>query len=576
MSTPPPNSMQKPALFVRWIPALSWLKSYQKEWLRFDLVAGLTTAAVVIPKAMAYAAIAGLPLEVGLYTALIPLVVYAVLGTSRPLSVTTTATIAIMAATVLSQVASGAGPAALLTASATLSLLVGVFLLLAGLFRLGVVANLISDPVLTGFKAGVGLVIILDQLPKLLGLHVTKVGFLQDFWSIVMQLSHTSIPTLILSVAMLALMLGLEHFAPKVPAALVTVAAGIAAVAFLGLDKAGISVVGTLQGGLPTFTLPDLSLVQQLWPAALGIALMSFVESAAAGRAFLHKGESTPDANSELVATGMANLAGSFFHIMPAGGGTTQTAVNDGAGARSQVAGVVTAAVVVATLLFLAPLFAMMPHATLAAVVIVASIGLCSPAQFLTIRRIRHMEFHWALVAMIGVVLLGTLKGVLVAVVVSLVSLMVHANRYPVHVLGRKPGTNVFRPRSPEHPEDETFPGLVLLRPEGLIYFANVARLAQQTRELRLAATARVMALDLGAVANLEFTALRTLIEAEEKLRQDGITLWLVALNPEVLEVVQRSGLGERLGRERMFFTLEQAVETYQKGSGGQPRVKPD
>jgi high affinity sulfate transporter 1 len=564
--------MQKPAQVVRWVPALSWLGSYHREWLRFDLVAGLTTAAVVIPKAMAYAAIAGLPLEVGLYTALIPLVVYAVLGTSRPLSVTTSSTIAIMAVGILGQVASSGGPAAMVSASATLSLLVGAFLLLAGLFRLGVVANLISDPVLTGFKAGVGLVIILDQLPKLLGIHITKAGFFQDIWSIVTHLPHTSIPTLILGVVMLTLMLGLEHVAPKVPAALVTVAVGIAASAFFGLDTAGVSLVGTLQGGLPSFAFPDLSLVQQLWPAALGIALMSFVESAAAGRAFLHKGESTPDANSELVATGMANLVGGFFHNMPAGGGTTQTAVNDGAGARSQLAGVVTAAVVMATLLFLAPLFAMMPHATLAAVVVVASIGLCSPAQFLAIRRIRSMEFHWALVAVIGVVLLGTLKGVLVAVVVSLVGLMVHGNRYPVHVLGRKPGTNVFRPRSPEHPEDETYPGLLLLRPEGLIYFGNVPRLAQQMRELRLAAAPRVLALDLGAVVNLEFTALKMLIEAEEKLRTDGITLWLVALNPEVLEVIQHSGLGERLGRERMFFTLEQAVERYQKGSNGQPK----
>ena len=567
MSTHILNSGSKPALLARWIPAVSWLSSYQREWLRFDLVAGLTTAAVVIPKAMAYAAIAGLPLEVGLYTALIPLVVYAVMGTSRPLSVTTSSTIAIMAVGILGQVTSGAGPAALLSASATLSLLVGAFLLLAGLFRLGAVANLISEPVLTGFKAGVGLVIILDQLPKLLGIHITKAGFFQDIWSIVMHLPHTSIPTLILGVVMLALMLGLEHFTPKVPAALVTVAVGIAASAFLGLDKAGVSVVGTLQGGLPSFALPDFSLLQQLWPAALGIALMSFVESAAAGRAFLHKGESTPNADSELVATGMANLAGSFFHIMPAGGGTTQTAVNDGAGARSQLAGVVTAAVVMATLLFLAPLFARMPHATLAAVVIVASIGLCSPAQFLAIRRIRYMEYRWALVAVIGVVLLGTLQGVLVAVLVSMVSLIHHANLYPLHVLARKPGTNVFRPRTPEHPEDETFPGLLLLRPEGLIYFGNVARLAQQMIELRVAAAPKVVVLDLGAVANLEFTALKLLIDAEEKLRNEGIMLWLVALNPEVLKVVQHSGLGERLGRERMLFNLEQAVERYQKGT---------
>ena len=549
-------------------PIFTWLPSYQKEWLRFDLIAGLTTAAVVIPKSMAYAAIAGLPLVVGLYTSLIPLLVYAVMGTSRPLSVTTSSTIAIMAVGILGQVAPGGDPAALLSVSATLSLLVGAFLLLAGLLRLGVVANLISAPVLTGFKAGVGLIIVLDQVPKLFGIHISKAGFFHDIWSIVTHLPETSIPTLIFAVVMLALMLGLEHFAPKVPAPLVTVAIGIAAAAFAGLDRAGIALVGKVEAGLPSFALPDLTLVEQLWPAALGIALMSFVESAAAGRAFVHKGETTPDADRELVATGMANLAGSFFHIMPAGGGTSQTAVNDGAGARSQLAGVATAAVVVATLLFLAPLFGMMPHATLAAVVIVASIGLISPAEFLAIRRIRFMECRWAIVAVLGVLLLGTLKGVLVAVLLSLVALMIHGNRYPLLVLGRKPGTNVFRPRSPEHPEDETFPGLLLLKPEGAIYFANVARLGQQIRKLRLEFAPRVLVLDMSAVPLLEYTALTMLMDGEEKMRDSGVMLWLVGLNPEVLDIVQRSSLGERLGRERMLFTLEQAVEKYQRESG--------
>lgn len=548
----------------RILPMMSWIPSYQKEWLRLDLVAGLTTSAVVIPKAMAYAAIAGLPLVVGLYTSLIPLVVYAVMGTSRPLSVTTSSTIAILAAGILGQAAPGGDPAALLSASATLSLLVGAFLLLAGLCRLGVVANLISDPVLTGFKAGVGLVIVLDQIPKLLGIHISKAGFFRDMGSIVRHLPETSLSTLLLAFVMLALMLALEHFAPKIPAPLVTVAIGIAASAFVGLEKAGISLVGTVQAGLPSLTIPDLSLVQLLWPAALGIALMSFVETAAAGRAFIRKGEAVPNADSELIATGMANLVGSLFHIMPSGGGTSQTAVNDGAGARSQIAGVVCAVVVVATLLFLAPLFALMPHATLAAVVVIASIGLVKPAEFQAIRRIRKMEFRWALIAMVGVLLLGTLKGILVAVVVSLVALMVHGSRFPLLVLGRKPGTNVFRPLSPEHPEDETFPGLLILRPEGGIYFANAPRLGQRVRELILEFTPRVLVMDMSAVPSLEFTALRRLDEAEEKLRDAGTALWLVALNPNVLEVVQRCGLGERLGRERMFFTLEQAVEKYQ------------
>jgi high affinity sulfate transporter 1 len=549
-------------------PIFNWLPSYRKEWIRYDVVAGLTAAAVVIPKAMAYAAIAGLPLVIGLYTSLIPLVVYAVMGTSRPLSVTSTSTIAILAAGAIGQVAPGGDAGMLVATSATLALLTGAFLLLGGLFRLGVVANLISDPVLTGFKAGIGVIIVLDQLPKLLGIHIAKAGFFRDIWSILTHLPETSIPTMILAVVMLALMLGLEHFAPRVPAPLVTVAIGIAISAIAGLDRAGIALVGKVEAGLPSFAIPDISMLEQLWPAALGIALMSFVETAAAGRAFIRRGDTVPDANRELVATGVANLAGSLFHIMPAGGGTSQTAVNDSAGARSQVAGLVTAGVVIATLLFLAPLFGLMPHPTLAAVVVIASIGLISPAEFRSILKIRSMEFRWALIAVAGVLLLGTLKGILVAVLVSLLTLIVRANRYPINVLGRKPGTHVFRPKSKEHPEDETFPGLLLLRPHGAIYFANAPRLGQEMRALMHESVPRVVALDFSAVPNLEFTALRMLTDGEEKLREEGTMLWLVAMNPDVLAVVQHSPLWERLGRERMFFTLEQAVETYQQQGG--------
>ena len=549
----------------RIFPLLGWLSTYQKESLRFDIIAGLTTAAVVIPKAMAYGAIAGLPLVVGLYTALVPLVVYIVMGTSRPLSVSTTTTLAILTAGALGQVAPGGDTSSLMAASATLALLAGGFLMLGGLLRLGVVANLISDPVLTGFKAGIGLIIVLDQLPKLLGIHIAKAGFFRDVVSMVAHLPETSLPTLLFALTMLVFMLGLEHFVPKVPAPLVTVALGIAVSALVGLDKMGIALVGTVQAGLPSFALPEISLAMQLWPAAMGIALMSFVETAAAGRAFIRKGDPVPDANSELVATGVANLVGSPFHIMPSGGGTSQTAVNYNVGARSQVAGMVTAVVVVATLLFLAPLFGLMPHPTLAAVVVISSIGLISLTDFRAILQIRSMEFRWALIAMTGVLLLGTLKGILVAVLVSLVGLIVSVNLRPLIPLGRKPGTNVFRPRSPEHPEDETFPGLLLLRPEGGIFFANAQRLGQKMRALLNEHTPRVLVLDLGAVPDLEITALRMLIDGEEKMREAGTTLWLTALNPEVLKVIQHSPLWKRLGRERMFFNLEQAVERYQR-----------
>jgi len=540
-----------------------------------DVVAGLTASAVVIPKAMAYAAIAGLPLEVGLYSSLIPLVIYAVLGTARVLSVTTTSTIAILVAGTISQVAPGADADNLVAIATTLSLLVGAFLLLAGVLRLGAVANLISEPVLTGFKAGIGLVIVLDQLPKLLGIHITKAGFFRDIASIGSHLPELSAPTLLLALLMLGLMLGLEHFTPKLPAPLLTVAIGIALAATGVLDGQGIQLVGQVQAGLPALALPDLALVGQLWPAALGIALMSFVETAAAGRAFVLPGEPRPRANQELVALGAANLAGSLFQIMPAGGGTSQTAVNRGAGAQSQVSGLMAAAVVVATLLFLAPLFGLMPQPTLAAVVVIASIGLISPADFRAIMNVRTMEFRWALIATVGVMVLGTLNGILLAVTISILGLIVHANRFPVLVLGRKPGTtSFFRPRSAEHPDDETFPGLLLLKIEGSVHFINVSRLGDLISPLIHQHQPRVLALDCSAMPDLEYTALKMMTDFEAKLGEAGIVLWLVALNPEPLQLILKSPLGDTLGRERLIYSLKHAVEEYQTRYGEMPERK--
>jgi anti-anti-sigma factor len=309
--------------------------------------------------------------------------------------------------------------------------------------------------------------------------------------------------------------------------------------------------------------VPNVSLLAALWPGALGIAVMSFTETIAAGRAFAKSGEPSPDANQELLATGLANAGGALLGAMAAGGGTTQTAVNRLAGARTQLAEVVTAGGALLTMLFFAPLIALMPHATLAAVVIVYSVGLIKPSEFRAILGIRRMEFLWALAAFAGVVLLGTLQGIVVAIVLSLVALAYQAANPAVRVLGRKPGTNVFRPRSPEHPEDETFPGLLLLCLEGQIFFANARSVGEKIRPLIEENHPKVVALDLAGVPHLEYTALKMLAEAEERERANGVDLWLVNLNPEVLEMVQRSALGPILGRERMHFDLETAVAAY-------------
>jgi high affinity sulfate transporter 1 len=548
---------------------VGWLRGYRSEWLRPDLVAGLTAAAVVVPKAMAYATIAGLPLQVGLYTAIVPMVVYALLGTSRPLSVSTTTTIAILTAAELGRAAPGGDAAALVAAAATLAMLVGAILIVAAVLRFGFVASFISESVLTGFKSGIGLVIVADQLPKLLGVHIEKAGFFRDLLSIVQAIPHASIATVTLAAALLVLIFGLERFVPRAPAPLIAIGMAIAASALLGLGDAGVATVGAVSGALPAPVLPRLDLVVEMWPAAAGIALMSFTETIAAARAFSAAGEPRPEPNRELLAVGTANLAGGFLGAMPAGGGTTQTAVNRKAGARTQAAEVVTASVALATLLLLAPVIALMPQAALAAVVVAYSIDLVKPAEFAEIRRVRHAEFRWALIAFAGVVVLGTLKGILVAVIVSVLALAQQAYNPPVHVVGRKRGTQAFRPLSPDHPDDETWPGLLILRPEGRLFFANAERIADRTRPLIDAARPAVVILDCSAVSDIEYTAVKMLAEGEAKLRAEGAELWLAALNPEPLAVVQRSKLGGALGRERMFISVQGAVERYEARSAG-------
>lgn len=321
--------------------------------------------------------------------------------------------------------------------------------------------------------------------------------------------------------------------------------------------------MGNVPGGLPTLVWPRLEWIEGMWPAAAGIALMSFTETIAAARAFANPGEPRPQPNRELLATGLGSAAGGFLGAMPAGGGTTQTAVNRKAGAKTQVAELVTAAAAVATLLVLAPVIGLMPQAALAAVVIVYSLDLIKPAEFLAIRSVRHAEFRWALIAFAGVLLLGTLKGILVAVIASLLSLAQQAYNPPVYAVGHKRGTQAYRPLGNEHPDDETWPGLLVLRTEGRIFFANAQQIAEKMRPLVEGARPKVVVFDCSAVIDIEYTAVKMLVEAEAKMRAEGIELWLAALNPEVFEVIQHSPLGAAMGRERMFFTVDQAVERF-------------
>ncbi|ULL06830.1 STAS domain-containing protein [Pseudomonas putida] len=532
--------------------------------LRLNVVSGLTASAVVLPKAMAYATVAGLPVAVGLYTAFVPMLIYAFLGTSRVLSVSSSATLAILAGAQIGLAVPDGDPGKLITATATLTAMVGTMLLLARLIRLGFLANFISSPVLSGFKAGVGLVIVLDQVPKLLGIHIGKQGFFLDLLNIVHHVPGSSLITIAVAAAAFLILIAMERVWPHSPAPLVVVAGSIAASWYFGLQALGVSTVGLIPAGLPPITLPDLTLVEQMIPGALGIALMSFTETIAAGRAFVRPGDPPINANRELVATGLGNLGGALLGAMPAGGGTSQTAVVRATGGHSQAVSIVTAGMAFATMLLLSGLLGYLPHATLAAIVIYYSVGLIQPREFLAIRKVRPMEFHWALVATFGVLLFGTLQGITVAIVVSLVSLAYQTARPHVYVLGRKRGTDVLRPLSEDHPDDETFPGLLIVRPEGRLFFLNADYVKEQVIALEAQYHPHVVVWDMSAVPDIEYSALQALIEGEKHLGELGASLWLAGLNPGVLEMVRRAGFDEKLGSERMLFNAHAAILHYQ------------
>jgi high affinity sulfate transporter 1 len=546
---------------------LGWLFAYRRAWLRADIVAGLTTAAVVIPQTMAYAAIAGLPVETGLYTALATMLVYPLLGSSRPLSVTTTSAIAMLTGAEIAAIASPANGVSAATAAATLALLVGGILLLARLFRLGFLADFISTPVLVGFKAGVGVVIIIGQLKSVLGVHVkgkTTVDTLLELPALVTQ-AHG--PTLLVAAVGVALLVALPRVLVRAPASLVWVAMSIVAAPLIGFEALGIESVGSVPAGLPRMVLPDIALVSRLWPAALGIALMSFTESVAAARTFCKNADPPINANRELLAVGAANLASAWAGGLPAGGGSSQTAVADAAGAKSQLAQWINAAVLLITLLFLSRAIEWLTKPALGALILVTSFSMIKPESFRAIGRVRRDELMWAFATLAGVILIGTLQGILIAVAISILTLFYQAIHPPVYAMAYCREKDIFR-RAGDHETDETFPGLLMLRTEGRLHFANAAHARAKMRALMAQVEPRVVILECGAILDIEYTALMTLTEAEQNLREHGVTLWLANVNPDLLAIIERSPLGAALGRERMFFSLRKAMEAWHGAQG--------
>ena len=559
-------SQLKPPL----LPVRDWLPHYERRWLRPDLVAALAVWAVLVPEGMAYASLAGLPPETGLFAALAPLLAYAVLGTCRQLTVGPSSAIAAYSAAAVAPLAAG-DSGRFVALSALLALLVGVLLLAAGLARAGFIADFFARPVLTGFVAGLALVIGAGQLYKLLGVEGGGTSFFGKLEVLVRQLGSTNLVTLAIGLAALAIIFALQAYAPKVPAMLVAVVLGIAATSALGLQDHGVQVVGDIPAGLPHPSFPSFGLgdLTDLLPDALALALIAFAESVAGARAFAAKYHYEVDADQELVALGVANLGAGLLQGFSVDASLSRSAVADSSGVKSQMSGIILFAFLVVTMLLLMPLFHDLPEAVLGAIVIAAVAHLVDIGALRGLRRVDRTDFLLALVCFVGVLVFGLLVGLGVAVVVSLLALVLRAYRPSSVVLGRAPGPEsdeTLRYRSVEdHPEYETFSGLAILRVDGELFFANASWFRETVRSLVRGQTppVREVLVHAGAIPHLDTTAAAMLKELIAELDDGDVELDFARVTTSLYADLERNGIVELVGPERIHETIRAGVADF-------------
>lgn len=552
-------------------PVFRSLSGYQGTWLQGDLVAGLTVWAVLVPESLAYASIAGVSPVVGLYAAPAALLMYAMFGSSRQLVVgPMSATAALSAAIVATYAAPGSD--AFTTLTVTLALTTGVIAVVAGLLRLGFLANFISEPVFKGFIIGLALTIIVGQLPKLFGVPGGEGEFFGKLIALIQNLPQTSLPTLAVGIVSLAVVIGLKLLAPKAPGSLIAVILGIVAVNVLDLASHGVKIVGPIAAGLPSIGIPNVTLadVEQLVGPAAGVVLIGFAEGFGAAKAYGARTHDQVDANRELIGLGAANLGAGFTSGMVVNGSLSKTAVNGDAGAHSQVSGLVVAVLTIVTLMFLTGLFESLPEATLAAVVIAAVIELVDVRSLqrlyeATSTRLGRIYGHAARIdfisagaALLGVLIFGTLPGLLIGVVVSLLLLLYRASKPHVATLGRVPGTADRFADVGRHPQDPQIPGVVILRPESGLFFANADYLRDEVEQAVAESGAETVILDLETVPFVDVTAVRMLVALGEELQHGGTRIVIAHDLGQVGDLIAKGNVAK--GIDGVYPTVAEAV----------------
>jgi len=547
------------------VPIVGWIRSYDRAWLRPDLIAGVTVAALIVPKNLGYAGIAGVPLQNGLYAAAAGAILYAIFGTSRQLSVGPSSGLAAVAASaVLAAGLTNEQDVASFVAGITLAS--GVLYLLLAVLRMGWIAQFLSRAVVTGFLFGAAIDVVIGELPKLTGTESSGSNSFQELWSWLGTLGHIHPSTAVVGVVALAVVFGLRRIAPGVPGALVLVVGGLLASWLLDLGERGVALVGTVPRGLPSIEVPSLTLI---WDdaataavAAVALVLIGFSQTAGDARMFAAKHRYQIDINQESLAQGMANTGAGLFQGMPVSTSLSASSLNDHSGARTGLASLTSGVTVLLTLLFLAPLFSNLPKPVLAALIIEAVVmGMMNVSEMRRLARVQRLDFWIAIAAILGTLIFGVLAGVVIGIGLSMLWLISVATHPKMPILAREPGTQVFREQA-EHPDDERVPGVVALRVDGGLFFATSDAVEDRIREvIHSTPDLTGIVLDCQGIDFIDSQGSAKLGDVVHLTHASGITLRLAGVKPEVRAILGRDGIIERIGTDHIHGNVHRAVQ---------------
>lgn len=546
-------------------PGIQVARRYQPRWLRADLIAGVTIVAILVPQGIAYSELAGAAPVAGLYTAFAAMIAYAFFASSPQLMVGPESGNAILVAATLAPLVAG-NPARYVALAAMLALMVGVLLLIGGIARLAFIANFLSKPILIGYINGASLIIIASQLGKLFGIKLTSQNFFPALWQLVSQLNQAQWLTFGIGIVLIALIAALRRFVPKAPSALVAVILATIASVVFQLDTHGVTVLGPIPAGLPIPKLPAISFgdIGALMPGAFGLALVTFADTILTGRAFATKNGYELDAGHELIAIGAANISSGFFQGFTCSASQSRTAVNDQAGGKTQLTGIVAAVLVAVFLLFLSPLLKNLPQVTLAAIILVAAVSLIDLTSIRQLNRIRPVEAYLAMATTVGVLVMGILPGLAAAVILDLLVVIWMLARPHDTVLGVFKGIDGYHGISPDS-NNQTEPGLIAYRFDAPLFFGNADYFLHQVRTLTHAPDPplRWFLLDAEGIHTLDTTAaemLRTLIL---ELQQQGVVFVMARANTALRNMLTSNGLTSLIGPEHYFPTVTTGVRAY-------------